>query len=61
MLQIVDGVVCINPGTLSKKRGPGTYARMTIMPRELTTEEREAGEVVTHNVYERSRVDIVRI
>ncbi|KAE9980946.1 hypothetical protein EG327_006398 [Venturia inaequalis] len=59
--KIVDGVVCINPGTLSKKRGPGTYARMTITPRQLTTEEREAGEVVTHNVYERSRVDIVRI
>ncbi|QDS77128.1 hypothetical protein FKW77_001101 [Venturia effusa] len=59
--KVVNGVVCINPGNLSKRKGPGTYARMTLAPRELSTEEREAGGVVTHKVYERSRVDIVRI
>jgi DNA polymerase alpha subunit B len=60
-LKVVDGVVSINPGTLSKKRGPGTYARLTIKPLELTTEEKEASEFVAHRLYERCRVDIVRI
>lgn len=59
--QIVDGIVCINPGTLSKRRGPGTYARLTIAPLELSTEERETGELVAHRLYDRCRTDIIRI
>ncbi|GAB7358068.1 hypothetical protein MBLNU230_g0230t1 [Neophaeotheca triangularis] len=58
--KVVDSVLCINPGTLSKKRGAGTFASMNIQPRALTDQEREAGEAVTHNVYERARVDVVR-
>lgn len=57
----MSGVVSINPGTLSKRRGPGTYARLTIKALELSTEEREAGELVAHRLYDRCRVDIVRI
>jgi len=54
-------MTCINPGTLCKKRGPGHFAAMNVLPRVLTDEERDAGEAVAHNVFERARVDIVRI
>ncbi|KAK5122090.1 hypothetical protein LTR85_004336 [Meristemomyces frigidus] len=59
--KVVEGVTCINPGTLSKKRGAGTYAALNVQPRKLSDEEREAGGAVGHNVYERARVDVVRI
>lgn len=54
-------MTCINPGTLSKKRGAGHYAVLCIEPRSLTTEEREEESAVAHNVFERARVDITRI
>jgi DNA polymerase alpha subunit B len=53
--------VTINPGTLSKRRGPGTYARMIIEPLQITDEERDKGDVVGHRLYDRCRVDIVKI
>ena len=59
--QVIDSVVCINPGTLSKKRGPGTYAAVSIQPRKLTDEERESGDFVGHNLFERARVEVTRI
>lgn len=58
--RVVDSVVCINPGTLSKKRGAGTFAQMTIEPRQIASEERDQGDLA-HKVYERARVDVVRI
>ena len=54
----VVGVV--NPGYLSKREKAGTYAKMTVYPRSLTDEER-GSSVVAHQVFERARVDIVRI
>jgi DNA polymerase alpha subunit B len=54
-------VVVINPGLLSKRRAPGTYARMVVHPRDVTNEEREAEDKPLNKVYERARVDIVRI
>ena len=60
--QVVEGVLVANPGTLSKRKGPGTYAQMAVYPRRLTDEERSAPEaVVGNNVFERARVDVVRI
>ena len=59
--QVVQGTTVINPGTLSKRRAPGTYARMTVHPRVVTDEERERGEILGNHVYERCRVDIVKI
>lgn len=59
-LQIIDSVTCINPGTLSKRRGAGSYAAVSIHPRVLTDEEREA-EMVAHNIHDRARVDIAKI
>ncbi|QIW94859.1 hypothetical protein AMS68_000377 [Peltaster fructicola] len=58
--KVIRGVLCINPGTLSKKRGAGTLAAISVQPRQLTDDEREA-DVVLHKVYERARVDITRI
>lgn len=50
----------INPGPLSKRRGAGTYARMTLFPRELTDDERDA-ELIPHRALPRARVEIVKI
>ena len=54
-------MLCINPGTLSKKRGAGTFAALNVQPKALSDEEREAGEPLANSVFERARVDVVRI
>ncbi|KAK5167484.1 DNA-directed DNA polymerase alpha subunit pol12 [Saxophila tyrrhenica] len=59
--KVVNSVLCINPGTLSKKRGAGTFTSMSVTPKSLTEEETEAGEAVAHCIFERARVDVVRI
>lgn len=60
--QAVDNVVVINPGPLSKPKSSGTYARMMIFPYELSAEERQEPDThLTHRVYDRARVDIIRI
>lgn len=56
----MDSVLVINPGTLSKRRGPGTYAQMGVHPRTISDEEREQKQL-DHKLYERARVDINRI
>ncbi|KAJ3551947.1 hypothetical protein NPX13_g11235 [Xylaria arbuscula] len=59
--RVVESVLVINPGYLSKRRGAGTYARMTLYPPKLTEEEMASGAVVGHKVFERARVEITRI
>ncbi|KAI1633545.1 DNA polymerase subunit alpha B [Biscogniauxia mediterranea] len=59
--KVVESVLVINPGYLSKRRGAGTYARMTIYPPKLTDEEKVNSAVVGHNVFQRTRVEITRI
>lgn len=51
----------VNPGQLSKKKAPGTYVRMGLMARQLEDDEVDEGKNVPHKVYERARVDVVRI
>lgn len=58
--KVVESVVCINPGTLAKKRGAGTFAQMTVCPRNVDEAEM-ASDGVEKRVYERARVDVVRI
>lgn len=58
--QVVESVVVVNPGFLSKRRGPGTFAKLTVLPRLVAEEERSAS-VLAHKLYERVRVDITRI
>ena len=50
----------INPGYLSKRRGAGTYARMTLYPPKLSAEE-VGSAMVSHKVFERARIEITRI
>jgi DNA polymerase alpha subunit B len=60
--KVVDSVVAINPGPLSKRRGAGTFARIAIHPRTLDEKERAAPDrLVPSRVFERGRVDVVRI
>jgi DNA polymerase alpha subunit B len=51
-------VLVINPGFLSKRKAAGTYAKLTIHPPILTAEE---GKMVGHKLFERARVDIIKI
>lgn len=59
-LQVVDSVLVINPGTLSKRRAAGSYAQMAVHPRLVAEDEREQKQL-SHKLYERARVDITRI
>ena len=59
LLQVVESVVAINPGYLSKRRGAGTYARMTLHPPKV--ESGDASGLQHHSVFDRARVEIVRI
>jgi len=58
---VVESVLFINPGHLSKRRGAGTYARMTLYPLKLAEEEASSGAMVGHKVFERARVEITKI
>ncbi|KAM0518446.1 hypothetical protein ACHAPE_004209 [Trichoderma viride] len=57
--KVVESVLAINPGSLSKRRGPGTYARMTLYPPSLDGEV--INGLITHKVFDRARVEIVKI
>lgn len=59
--QVVESVIVINPGTLAKRRAAGTFARMIVQPAVVSEAEREKGVAVAHKLWERTRVDIVRI
>ena len=50
----------INPGSLSKRKAAGTYAQMALHPRVVADDEREM-KSIHHNVFERARIDVVRI
>ncbi|KAF2468910.1 DNA polymerase alpha 70 kDa subunit [Lindgomyces ingoldianus] len=60
-VKVVESVLVINPGTLSKKRAAGTYARMIVKPAKIEDQERERGFAIAHKMWERARVDIVKI
>lgn len=51
----------VNPGYLAKRKAAGTYAKITIHAVNLTDEEKIAGEMIAHKLYERARVDIIKI
>jgi DNA polymerase alpha subunit B len=58
---VVESVLVINPGYLSKRRAAGTYGKMTIYPASMTEEERNAGVMISHKLFNRARVEIMRI
>ncbi|KAH6611242.1 hypothetical protein Trco_001262 [Trichoderma cornu-damae] len=57
--KVVESVLAINPGSLSKRRGAGTYARMTLYPPSLDGEV--INGLISHKVFDRARVEIVKI
>ncbi|OHW91598.1 DNA polymerase alpha subunit b [Colletotrichum incanum] len=57
--KVVESVLIINPGYLSKRRGAGTYARLTLFPPKVEAGHSEA--MVSHGVFERARVEIKKI
>ncbi|TPC76413.1 hypothetical protein E9104_22500, partial [Salmonella enterica subsp. enterica serovar Goldcoast] len=59
--KVVKRVLVVNPGTLSKKRGPGTFAQITIEAAKVSEEDRKEDRMVGHELFERARVDLVRI
>jgi DNA polymerase alpha subunit B len=59
-VKVVESVLVINPGMLSRHRAAGTYVHMALHPRTMTDEEREEKQLI-HKVFERARVDITRI
>ncbi|KAH7377793.1 DNA polymerase alpha 70 kDa subunit [Pyrenochaeta sp. MPI-SDFR-AT-0127] len=60
-VKVVESVLVINPGKLAKPRAAGTYARVIVQPAVVSDAERTKGLAVAHKLWERTRVDIVRI
>ncbi|KAK5094296.1 DNA-directed DNA polymerase alpha subunit pol12 [Exophiala xenobiotica] len=59
-IKVVESVTVVNPGSLSKRKAAGTYAQMTLLPRSIADEERSQASI-PHDIFERARVDVVRI
>ncbi|TVY60663.1 DNA polymerase alpha subunit B [Lachnellula suecica] len=59
--KVVESVLVVNPGYLSKRRAAGTYTRLMVYPAKLTDEERTSGLMVGHKLFDRTRVDVLRI
>ncbi|KAK8047649.1 DNA polymerase alpha subunit B [Apiospora saccharicola] len=59
--RVVESVLVVNPGYLSKRRGAGTYARVSLYPPKADEEEAGAAGMVSHKVFSRARVEITRI
>ena len=62
MAKNVEGVLCLNPGNLTKGKNGGTFMRVCVRPLEFgEMESIEQEDVTEHHVCERTRVDIVRV
>ncbi|KAH7318474.1 DNA polymerase alpha subunit B N-terminal-domain-containing protein [Stachybotrys elegans] len=57
--KVVESVLVINPGLLAKRRGAGTFARMTLYP--PSADNGDENGMVSHGVFKRARVEVVRI
>ncbi|KAJ6268673.1 dna polymerase [Bipolaris maydis] len=59
-VKVVESVLIVNPGTLSKRRAAGTYARVIVQPATVSDADRAKGVAMAHKLWERTRVDIDR-
>lgn len=57
--KVVEGVVVLNSGAASKRRGAGNWVRLWVGPG--AGGEGEGGEPRGHRVFERARVEVVRV
>ncbi|KAI9678635.1 MAG: DNA-directed DNA polymerase alpha subunit pol12 [Caeruleum heppii] len=60
-IKVVESVLVVNPGHLSKRKAAGTYGRLTVFPPKASADERAESKMVGHKVFERARVDIIKI
>lgn len=60
MAHLVDNVVVVSPGLLSKGKSGGTFATMTIKPPSISESDNDQDPVL-HKVWERARVDFNKI
>ncbi|RPA95183.1 DNA polymerase alpha, subunit B [Choiromyces venosus 120613-1] len=58
-VKVVDSVLVLNPGFLSKRMGAGSYAEVHVLPPKVEGAGEE--EEVEHRVWERARVEVLRI
>ncbi|KAA8912381.1 hypothetical protein TRICI_003498 [Trichomonascus ciferrii] len=58
MAHLVDNVVIVSPGLLSKGKSGGTFATMTIKPPSISDDDNDP---LIHKVWERARVDFNKI
>lgn len=69
IVKVVEGVIVINPGGLSKRAGAGSYAKLYIEPKSsgeslvdgVDAKMEDVDALELHEVWKRARVDIVRI
>lgn len=69
--KVVDSAVMVNPATLTRRNQPGTFAKMTIYPTpqheleeaasNMEVDDEDEEKTLEHRIYERVRVDIVKI
>ena len=55
----IEGVICVNPGTIVKGEAAGSFANITIDP--LLMNSHDDGTQVAKKALERIRVDIVNV
>ena len=60
-VKVVENVLVINPGPVSKKKAAGSFAQLYVQPLKVTEEQKDEGTGLAHNVFERARVDITKI
>ncbi|KAL0943684.1 DNA polymerase subunit alpha B [Colletotrichum truncatum] len=56
--KVVESVLVINPGYLSKRRGAGTYARLTLFPLKV---DGQSEAMLSHGIFDRARVEVKKI
>ncbi|KAL9056019.1 MAG: hypothetical protein Q9162_003198 [Coniocarpon cinnabarinum] len=60
-VKVVDGVTVVNPGSVMRKSNAGSFAHLYVHARQVSDEERVAGDLIPHAVYERTRIDVVKV
>ncbi|KAJ3438524.1 DNA polymerase 2 alpha 70 kda subunit [Anaeramoeba flamelloides] len=57
----VNGVICINPGSLTTGNTGGTFAKIVILPPTFNDENEDEDSLITNQINQRTRVEVIRI
>ena len=61
-VRVVENVTCVNPGMMwSKDKGAGSFSQIYLEERKMTEEEEAKEGLIFHRVWERARIDVMRI